>query len=128
MLLVNLAHAFELADEGRDGRRGVLINRTFAEMYNLRAIAATLVGCPRAAPGTSEAGPPFQMPYTLVLPRREPDRWRLHRDLLEASRQLADCARLAHRVRPDYLVALSESDGHRALAQVEQDASGAVPA
>jgi hypothetical protein len=85
MLLVNLAHAFELADETGMGARGALINRTFAEMYNLRAIAATLVDMPTGDAGDEHAGPPFQMPYTLALPRREHDRWVRHGDLREAS-------------------------------------------
>lgn len=121
MLLVNLAHAFELADENGAGARGALINRTFAEMYNLRAIAATLVDMPSGGAGDERAGPPFQMPYTLALPRRERDRWVLHRDLLEASQLLI--ARLAP---SRYLVALAESD-QLALAQVER-MLGAVPA
>ena len=64
-------------------------------MYNLRAIAATLVEMPSGgAGGRARAGPPFQMPYTLALPRREHDRWVLHRDLLDAS-QLLTLAQLA---------------------------------
>ena len=91
MLLVNLAHTFELADEPGDaGARaaGALINRTFAEMYNLRAIAGTLVELPaRLGPrGPVNAGPPFEMPYTLALARRERDRWGLHRNLLDVGR------------------------------------------
>ena len=90
-------------------------------MYNLRAIAATLVEMPSGGAGDERAGPPFQMPYTLALPRREHDRWVLHRDLLEASQLLI--ARLAP---SRFLVALSESD-QLALAQVER-MLGAVPA
>lgn len=124
MLLVNLAHAFELADVPGDGAavspRGALINRTFAEMYNLRAIAATLVELPADASGSRNAGPPFEMPYTLELPRRERDRWALHRDLLEAAAALIETLRpLASAAGADYLTALAESD-RLALDQVER--------
>ena len=121
MLLVNLAHAFELGDETGVGARGALVNRTFAEMYNLRAIAATLVELRATDAGDERAGPPFQMPYTLALPRGEHDRWVVHRDLLEASAAL-----LATLEPTPYLVALAESD-RLALAQVER-MLGAVPA
>ncbi len=47
MLLVNLAHAFELADLPGENTtinpRGALINRTFAEMYNLVLIPSRLL-------------------------------------------------------------------------------------
>jgi len=95
-LLVSISHAFELAAEragaGTQGPRGTLINRSFSEMYNLRAIAGVLVGLPldHADPGGERAGPPFQMPHTLMLPHDEPDRWRLHRDMLDASATLID--------------------------------------
>ena len=36
------------------GPRGALINRTFAEMYNLRAIAATLVEMPSGGAGAHD--------------------------------------------------------------------------
>src|SRR3712207_216057 len=73
-LLVNLSHAFELADDPTDrttvSPRGALIHRTFSEMYNLRAIAGLLVRLPVSAddPAGPRAGPPFQMPHTLMLP------------------------------------------------------------
>lgn len=117
-LLVNLSHAFQLADDPTDRTtltpRGALIHRTFGEMYNLRAIAGLLVRLPVSAdqPDGARAGPPFQMPYTLVLPRSERDRWRLHRDLLEASGRLAGALRTAG-VPGDgqaYLAALSQWD------------------
>lgn len=117
-LLVNLSHAFELADDSSDpltlSPRGALIHRTFSEMYHLRAIAGVLVGLPvdDAHPDGPRAGPPFQMPHTLMLPHAEKDRWRLHRDLLDAA------ARLIHRLNTAdgsgtgqrYLVALAHGD------------------
>lgn len=133
MLLVNLAHAFELADLPGDGAkinpRGALINRTFAEMYNLRAIAGMLVElyAQRSGPeGPRKAGPPFEMPYTLALPRGERNRWVLHRNLLEASAALIEALRpLASSPGEDYLTALSESDA-LALDQVERMLGGVM--
>lgn len=127
MLLVNLSHAFELADLPGDGARinprGALINRTFAEMYNLRAIAAILVELRIESSdpaGPCNAGPPFEMPYTLALPRAERSRWVLHRNLIEASNSLiGELTPLASAGGKDYLTALSESDSV-ALAQVER--------
>jgi Ferritin-like len=125
MLLVNLAHAFELAagDDSSGGPRGALVNRTFAEMYNLRAIAGTLVGL-KAEGGGPEgphyAGPPFEMPYTLDLPRRERDRWRLHRDLIEAAAALiGPLKHVTSREGRRYLTALAEADA-LVLAQIRR--------
>jgi hypothetical protein len=117
-LLVSLAHAFELAEDRTQpdspGPRGSLIHRAFAEMYNLRSIAGLLVALPldHAEPDGARAGPPFQMPHTLMLPHDEDDRWRLHGDLLDASAMLADRigavdgAGLAQ----DYLIAVAHAD------------------
>jgi hypothetical protein len=115
MLLVNLAHTYRLPDPaGRSASaKGTLVNRTFGEMYNLRAIAGQLVQLPAHANKRRGplAGPPFEMPYTLDLPDREKERWTLHQDLLEASRILVD------KLRPSatgdavkYLYALADSD------------------
>jgi hypothetical protein len=117
-LLVSLAHAFELAEDRTDpsspGPRGSLIHRAFGEMYNLRAIAGLLVALPldHAEPDGARAGPPFQMPYTLMLPHDEDDRWRLHRDLLDASATLAERIRGVDGGGPalDFLAALANAD------------------
>ncbi len=116
-LLVNLSHAFELADDPGEGSRlsprGALIHRTFSEMYNLRAIAGRLVVLPidEAEPDGLRAGPPFQIPHTLMLPTDDNGRWRLHRDVLTAAadviRQLGDVAAPEAR---DYLDALAQMD------------------
>lgn len=93
MLLTYLSHAFRLSNAG--GRapdvmaRGMIVHRTFGEMYNLRAIAKLLVRMPLGSPdGVARAGPPFEMPYAVKLPFPEGDCWRLHLDLLEASGRL----------------------------------------
>ena len=117
-LLVNLSHAFELAadqsDLGGPGPRGTLINRSFAEMYNLRSIAGVLVGLPldQAKRDDERAGPPFQMPHSLMLPHDEPDRWRLHRDLLDASATLIERIKTADGTGAgqDYVTALAQAD------------------
>jgi hypothetical protein len=115
MLLVNLSHAYRLPDPADQGptAKGSLVNRTFGEMYNLRAIAGQLVQLPADAGRRSGllAGPPFEMPYTLELPDREKERWLLHQDLLEAARNLI--GRLQANARgdaADYLNALANSD------------------
>ncbi|MGH3873536.1 MAG: ferritin-like domain-containing protein [Pseudonocardiaceae bacterium] len=115
-LLVNLSHAFELADDPTDrstlSPRGALIHHTFSEMYHLRAIAGLLVGLPvdGAQPDGPRAGPPFQMPYTLMLPHAEDDRWRLHRDLLDAAATLIQRLRTPDGAGQGYLVALAQWD------------------
>jgi Ferritin-like len=125
ILLVNLSHAFELASTATGGAvtaRGGLVNRTFAEMYNLRSIAATLVELPafKNDPDGPRAAPPFQMPYTLELPRSERDRWRLHRDLVEAAAALiATLPRDAPPGATDYLTALEQADA-LVLEQIER--------
>lgn len=72
-------------------RRAPLIARIFGEMYNLKAIAGILVRLPLGDPKKPErAGPPFQMPYTLVPPTPEANFWRLQRDLLTTSATMVD--------------------------------------
>jgi hypothetical protein len=116
-LLVNLSHAFELSDDPSDrttlSPRGALINRTFAEMYNLRALAGLLVVLPidAAKPGGLRAGPPFQIPHTLMLPSSAGGRWRLHRDILDASEaMIAQLRAVGSGHGRAYLAALGEAD------------------
>jgi len=116
-LLVSLAHAFELADDPSDldalSPRGALIHRAFSEMYNLRSIAGRLVVLPidDAAPDGDRAGPPFQIAHTLMLPRSEGGRWRLHRDILDASAALIGQLRAIDSAGGgDYLAALAQMD------------------
>jgi hypothetical protein len=95
MLLLYLAHAFRISGSNYrhedTGARGMIVHRTFGEMYNLRAIAKTLMKLPLdSAQGGLCAGPPFEMPYSIALPAAERDCWRLHLDLLQASTALSD--------------------------------------
>ncbi len=132
-LLVSLSHAFELADDAGDSSvlspRGALIHRTFSEMYNLRAIAGILVGLPvdDADPDGPRAGPPFQMPYTLMLPHAEDDRWRLHRDLLDAAARLSQQLRKPGGAGQGYLGALAQGDEIE-RGQLEQLIAGSARA
>jgi len=116
-LLVNLSHAFELSDDPSDRAtltpRGALIHRTFSEMYNLRAIAGLLVERPvnSGDPDGPRAGPPFQIPHTLMLPQDEGGRWRMHRDILDAAAIVIE--RLTSEGSADgqdYLAALGQAD------------------
>jgi hypothetical protein len=116
ILLTSLLHTFEypsnLSETSQKTPRGLLLHATFGEMYNLRALSQILVQTP-LTDGESNlmAGPPFQMPYTLKLPIDSADRWRLHLDLLETSKMLADSLL---RLNPDghstYLLALKGVD------------------
>ena len=62
------------------------------------------------------AGSPFEIPYNLHLPSREPNKWRTHRDQILNSRliidQLLTYADVGHTI---YLKALKSSDD-KALA------------
>src|SRR5262249_9128889 len=93
MLMIYLSHAFNHAGAEHHvacaNARGMLIHRTFGEMYNIRAIAKILVHLPLDGPEeATRAGPPFEMPYTVHLPVDERDCWRLHLDLLNGSATL----------------------------------------
>jgi hypothetical protein len=132
-LLVSLSHAFDLSNAPTDqttlSPRGTLVHRCFAEMYHLRTIAGLIVRLPLDAtsPDGSRAGPPFQMPYTLALPHAERDRWRLHRDVLDAAggvlTRLKELGVSGE--GQDYLLALAQADEIE-RGQVEQLIAGAA--
>lgn len=116
MLLNFLTHSFVLDDglnvAGAITPRGLIINSTFGEMYNLRAIASEMVKLPlNTGKGDKLAGPPFLIPYTLELPTGELNRWRTHADLIQASGTLIDQmlanTNIGHQ---RYLHALKEAD------------------
>jgi len=88
MLLMYLVHSFAIDAPARPSSRnsrGLLISWTFGEMYNLRSIADILMDLPLGTGSNELAGPSFEMPSSLDLALREPDRWRLHRDLITDS-------------------------------------------
>jgi len=96
MLLNYLSHSF-LLEAGNNNviypaPRGMIINSTFGEMYNIRSIANIIVRAPLTGNKRSKktAGPPFTIPYTLNLPFGENNRWRLHKDLLIAAHNIIE--------------------------------------
>ncbi|CDG83588.1 ferritin-like domain-containing protein [Janthinobacterium agaricidamnosum] len=117
MLLTYLIHSFTLYGglnaAGLITPRGTIVNATFGEMYNLRAISDILTQSPLSAtdPDAGYAGPPFQMPYTLNSPFGEKNRWRGHLDLLTAAESLVEALLLvAPPSRHAYLASMRESD------------------
>jgi hypothetical protein len=99
LLLAYLSHFLRLKSDlyvaqaspaqGDRTERGLLLIWTFNEMRRLKKIAAKLVRLPRdRQPGGVNAGPPFELPYTLNLPEREEDRWRAHLDVSRAAVRL----------------------------------------
>ncbi|WP_271612556.1 ferritin-like domain-containing protein [Bradyrhizobium sp. CCBAU 21362] len=111
MLLSFLAHSH--APIGPDGlvqRQGIIVNRMFGEMYNLRAIASVLTRLPLKPNGADRAGAPFQMPYTLQLPDDDASFWRLHLDLLKACRALLLNPKIASGDAAEYAATLLSLD------------------
>jgi hypothetical protein len=103
MLLLDIAHALHLEGpmEEMDGftptMRGNLREWAFIEMRGegfdggLKGISEKLVRLPLKAEGSSQeqaAALPFELPYTLALPDRDRDRWRLHLALIEGASSL----------------------------------------
>ena len=95
MLLTDLTHALHLSSEDQSAltNRGHLRDWAFTEMRSgIKGIAKKLTTLPlKETPDPADpaqAGPPFEMPYTLALPDDERDRWRLHLALLETSGEL----------------------------------------
>lgn len=97
LLLTGLTHSFSLrgslASTTEPSARGQILTLVFSEMYKIRGLSSILVTMP-LRPGLPTkkvtAGPPFQMPFTLLLPDREDERWRWYRGMLEASRTILD--------------------------------------
>lgn len=114
MLLSYLAHTFiapRTTEAAGVGRRGVIINRLFGEMYNLRAVASILVNLPLELGSSQRCGPTFQMPYTLQLPEDDAAYWTLHLDLIAATADLLAKARaVGSSERADYAAALASLD------------------
>lgn len=98
MLLAFILHSMSI-DRTADGRANWFtktVGWAFLEMGHLRPISDVLTRLPRRAAnrvqdGRSEvAGVPFELPYTLNLPDRDVERWRLHRDLVASSERQLD--------------------------------------
>ena len=96
MLLTYLAQSFRLArvlPNDQPSLRSMVMHRVFGEMYNLKAIAGLLVRLPLRDDGKGGcAAPPFEMPYTLILPEARNDVWRRHLDLIDGVKSTCDKA------------------------------------
>ena len=116
MLLSYLAHTYQDPPNATgaeiNARRGLIINRMFGEMYNLRAIAAVLVHLPLGGSDSSQCcGPTFQMPYTLQLPETDAGYWTLHLDLIAATAVLlAEARAIGNSERVEYARMLESLD------------------
>jgi hypothetical protein len=115
MLLSYLAHTYQdpvsASAADAEARRGLIINRMFGEMYNLRAVAAILVHLPLAHGGLQCCGPTFQMPYTLQLPESDAGYWTLHLGLIAAAAALLAKARaVGNPERAEYARTLESLD------------------
>jgi hypothetical protein len=92
ILLMELVHvtAIAAADNGltQTPLRQLVHDWIFGEMHDgpapLRDLAMKLAQMPSGT-ADSTCGAPFEMPYSLSLPDHGPERWRLHRDLIDAS-------------------------------------------
>jgi hypothetical protein len=114
MLLSYLAHTYEdpeCASEGIEARRGLIVNRMFGEMYNLRSVAAILVHLPITKGSSQCCGPTFQMPYTLQLPQSDAGYWTLHLDLIAAcAALLTEARKIGNSERAEYARTLESLD------------------
>lgn len=118
--------------QGDRTARGLLLMWTFGEMRRLKKIATKLVQMPRGeASDPVNAGPPFELPYTLNLPDRETDRWRSH---LDVSRAVARLIRVQLQApqSPDaadeFLADMRRADEQAQAIMQSLAAGGGVPA
>ena len=97
MLLTAIQHVTAIpataAGPGGEAIQPILRSWIYREMVrdegSLRDLATKqLVSLPVGAGSTQTSGPTFGLPYTWTLPDIGPDRWRLHRDLIDASQQV----------------------------------------
>ena len=128
LLLNFLNHSFLLDNgynnSGNSSPRGMIINSAFGEMYNLRSLATILVQSPITKNSNKMAGPPFTLPYTFDLPFGEHNRWRMHRDLLEASNNIiVELKSFKTQPHIQYLNGLQEADQKllQAIVNLTQD-------
>lgn len=100
ILLNSLSHALSLTTDFAT-RRGTLVDWCFNEMTSIAQLMNKLSSLPLKSgvdTSTAVAGAPFELPYTLTLPDRNVDRWRLYRELLNVTDNLI--AKL--RAMPDF--------------------------
>jgi hypothetical protein len=120
MLLTYLKHSFYIeapVDGLSRSPRGSLVSWAFGEMYHIRSVADILMTLPARPGANTKAGPPFEMPYSLALPARNADRWRVHRDLLLASMDAVGALSPSSGMHASYLKAMRTAD-QTALEQI----------
>jgi hypothetical protein len=85
-------------------------------MGNISVLAGKLNIRPLLTDGLPDrAGAPFEMPYTLAIPDGERNRWRAHRDVVDAAIQLSESLAAEEPPGDDrrYLSDLADSDRAR---------------
>lgn len=99
ILLAELIHYIQLRDDikpDKDYRSRMKVWALEEMRFYLSGLASYLTGLPQHDPPqiidgrVPMAGAPFELPYTLVLPERNIDRWRYHKMLAEESLMLCD--------------------------------------
>jgi hypothetical protein len=99
-------------------------------MRRLKKIATKLVQLPKDdPPGEIHAGPPFELPYTLNLPDREEDRWRVHLDTSRAAVRLIEGLQRGNAVdeHDEFLDDLVRMDTEAQVIMQSLAAGGGVP-
>jgi hypothetical protein len=94
MMLAQLAHALILSEDDTDSneKRVMLRDWFFCEMVRppqpMMRIPSILIRMTQHVGTGPNVGATFELPYSLSLPDREQDRWRLHGELINASAAL----------------------------------------
>jgi hypothetical protein len=139
ILLTTIAHSL-MRERGDSSPRTEMIRWCFEEMTVIARLMQFLADAParEGVPASLiSAGAPFELPYTMALPDRERDRWRLHRDLLDASAQIATTLRNDPEFEdPKFIVEdlLALDDARRSVVDSETglarpcDGRGGIPA
>lgn len=117
-LLIDISHAFQITNHDLQKRLSTwAIDQEM--LPNVAGISGLLVKLPLRKEdtfGPPFAGPTFEMDYTLALPDREPDRWRLHRDLIIATQMLTKRIRAEGQPNQDQQDLLNELESVDAAA------------
>lgn len=110
--------------------RGLLLLWTFNEMRRIRKIALRLVRLKKDDEGMINAGPPFELPYSLDLPEHEPSRWRSHLSVVKAAGRIIDELRQAGQPDEDslFLTDLARLDAAMIPVLSSLTESGRIPA
>ena len=116
MLLACLGH-YLATDRGVNGRSD-LATFAFDEMSNIARLSTHLMTLDRTTvPADGKAGPPFEMPYTLLQPVKPASRWRMQLDLIEDSSLLKARIVAQHGDPGNVLDDLSDDTARAAMIQ-----------